>query len=159
MIIQQIKNTLDKLGLNHNVICEKESQTVINLKMQLDSTNSDCYIDIRHPFQQLIIRSISSSIVPEHKRFLIAEFIARVNSICRIGNFELDMETGSFEYKCSYIYDESAPKSESIFTDNLEYTFNALNKFFPGIMSIIYGGRIPKSEFLSIIGSMDPSLN
>lgn len=159
MINNRIKNALETLKYHYSTIVNEAHQTVYNLKMKLNSANADCYVDIRKPNNQLLIRTSTDVLVPVSKRQVIAEFIARVNSFCTLGSFSLDMENGRFEYRCSYLYDESGGNAEEIFKDNLHCNLSVIDDFLPGILSIIYGDKVPKSEFLRLSGQNDPSLN
>ena len=159
MIIKRIQNALDNLKFNYNKVVDEQDQTVINLQVTLNNTNTDCYIDIRYPDNHLLIRSIASTSVPVAKRKPIAEFIAWANSSTSLGCFQLNMETGMLEYQCTYLYDEYSTKTESIFTENFCWAMNVLDNFFPGVMSIIYGNKIPESEFKRITAGPDPNLN
>lgn len=159
MISLKIQNALESLKLRFNKIQDTEELTVYNLNMALDTIQTDCYIEVRKTYRQVIIRTIANTIIPQERRKQIAEFFTRLNYILTLGNFAMNLETGEYEFRCAYLYDELSVDTEDIFSENLFRTFRVLDDFLPGIMGITYGNKVPQAEFLRLTESPNHNLN
>ncbi|HLP91159.1 MAG TPA: YbjN domain-containing protein [Nostocaceae cyanobacterium] len=95
-----------------------------------------CYAQANDTYYQFIFYSVCPVKVPEFKRQLIAEFIARANYNIIIGNFELDFRDGEIRYKTSVDIEDNSLTFTCI--KNLVYTnVKMMDKYLPGIISII----------------------
>jgi len=154
-----IEKALQSLSLNYQVLHDNPSQKVIKLGIAFENGKCDCFIDVRHEQKQVLILSIIPTLVPESHRLRIAEFIARANYGLIIGNFELDFEDGELKYKTSNFYDDTFPASEEVFIRNLFTNFQMMERYFPGIMAVIYANITPQTAINQIENVTDPSLN
>jgi len=102
-----------------------------------------CYAQVNEELEQFVFYSVCSVRVPKSKRPAIMEFLHRVNFGLIIGNFEIDADDGEIRYKTSI----------DVEGDNLTYALikrliypNVLmmDKYYPGIMAILYAGISPK---------------
>ncbi|HRI27118.1 MAG TPA: YbjN domain-containing protein [Chitinophagales bacterium] len=150
---------LNHLGYKYQIIVDKPQQTIIRLGMQLDNGRADIYIDIRPEQEQVLISAVSPVIVPAHKRNAIAEFITRANFGLIIGSFEMDYNDGELKYKCNFLYDEDDCMSEKVFARNLLISFHTLDKYLPGIMTVLYANVMPHSAIAQIENAPDHNQN
>jgi hypothetical protein len=86
---------------------------------------------------------------PEDKRPLIADFMTRANYGMYIGNFELDFNDGEIRYKTSI--DVEGDRLSSPLIKRLVYAnVGVMDKYLPGIMSVIYGGASPTEAIAQV---------
>lgn len=158
-MINTIKKALEENNLNFQTIRSTPEQTVYKLGMTLDNGRCDTFIDIRTENNQVLIYTTLPTTVPENHRVRVAEFLTRANYGLIIGNFELDFEDGEVRYKATYIYDDTFPNTETIFMRNLFVSFNSMDKYLPGVMSVIYANILPNQAITQIENTPNSSMN
>jgi len=83
------------------------------------------------------------------KRQAVAEFLTRVNFGLFIGNFEMDFSDGELRYKTAIDVQDGQLTQEMI--RKLVYSnVMMMDKYLPGIMSIIYAGTAPVEAVATI---------
>lgn len=158
-MINTIKKALEESNLNFQTIRSTPEQTVYKLGMTLDNGRCDTFIDIRTGNNQVLIYTTLPTTVPVNHRVRVAEFLTRANYGLVIGNFELDFEDGEVRYKATYIYDDTFPNTETIFMRNLFVSFNTMDKYLPGVMSVIYANILPNQAITQIENTPNSSMN
>jgi len=158
-MVNTVYNALESLKFNFQTIVEKPNQKVFRLGMQLENGRTDCFIDIRIPDKQVLISSVCPVSIPENKRKQISEFITRANTNLILGAFEMDFNDGQLKYKNNFIYDDTFPHSEDVFIRNLLITYRMLDKYIPGIMSVLYANLEPRAAIAQIENITEPSFN
>ncbi|NJK36359.1 MAG: YbjN domain-containing protein [Oscillatoriales cyanobacterium RM2_1_1] len=117
---------------------EIEHRQVLALGIEGNNGRFDCYAVAREVEQQVTIYSVFPVRVPDHKRPTISTFLMMVNYGIIIGNFELNFYDGEIRYKTSL--DVEGDRLTSALTQHLIYiNVTTMDKFLPGIMSVIYG--------------------
>jgi len=154
-----IKNALEGNQLRYQTLGENQNQTVYKLGIGLENGRADTFIDIRSDAKQVLIFTVFPSNVPANQRIRISEFITRANKGLILGNFELDMEDGELRYKSAYVFDDTFPNSEKVFITNLYTTFNMMDRYLPGIMSVIYANVLPSNAISQIENVANPAMN
>lgn len=154
-----IKNALNNAGLRYTTVINRENQVVHKLGMQLENGRVDLFVDIRPQEEQVIIQTIFPNNIPLHHRDRIANFITRANDGVILGNFEMDYDDGQLKYKCAYVYDDTYPNAESIFMRNLFVSFHMVDKYLPGVMSVVYANVTAKDAIHQIENTTNPSMN
>jgi hypothetical protein len=144
---------------HYDITVDEQKLTIFKLGIRLENTNADTFIHLRTEWNQVLIYTFCPIKVPANQRLSISEFITLVNSNILLGNFEMDFEYGEIRYKSAFAYDDTLPYSEKIFLRNLYVTFNTLDKYFPGIMAVIYGNATPTQAIQQIENVVDPLLN
>ena len=102
--------------------------------------------------KMLIVYIYCPSKVPEDKRLKIAEFITRANYGVMIGNFEEDFSDGEVRYKGALEYTGGELTGKMIEQVIQKCAFT-MNRYFPGIMRVIYGDV----EAVNAIREIEPS--
>lgn len=115
-----------------------EGQPVLQIVFQGENGKWTCYASTRVKQQQFIFYSLCSVNAPEDKRLAVAEFLTRANSGMVIGNFELDFADGEIRYKTS-IDVEGDRLSYAIIRRLVYANVTMMDRYLPGIMSVIYG--------------------
>ena len=108
-----------------------------------------CFAQAKDAQQQFIFYSVLETNVPPDKRQAVAEFLTRANYGLIIGNFEMDFSDGEVRYKTSVDVEGGQLTLQMIKT--LVY-LNVLmmDKYLPGIMSVIYAD-VPPAEAIARI--------
>ena len=154
-----VENALQSNDIKYQVHHESTKQKVFKLGIGLKNGRCDCIIDVRNEPNQVLIFTISPTLVPENRRLRIAEFTSRANYGLVIGNFEMDFEDGELRYKTSYFYDDTFPSSKEVFLGNLYTTFHMMDRYLAGIMSVIYANVSSQSAINQIENDVNPSSN
>lgn len=128
-----------------------EGRPALKLGFQGDNGSWNCYAQAREEPEQFMFYSILDTNVPPDKRAAVAEFLTRANYGLYIGNFEMDYSDGEVRYKTSIIV--KGDRLTPALVKNLVY-LNVLmmDKYFPGIMSVVYGGVSPADAIAKIEG-------
>jgi hypothetical protein len=110
-----------------------------------------CYAQARDEQRQFLCYSVMESKVPEPKRQAVAEFLTRANYGLWIGNFEMDFSDGEVRFKTSV--DVGGGELTTAMVKTLVHT-NVLmmDRYLPGIMSVIYGGTAPAEAVAEVEG-------
>jgi len=96
--------------------------------------------DIKEDKEQLFVYVCCSNRVPEDRRLQVAEFITRSNFGMAMGNFEMDMNDGEMRYKVS-IDVEDGELSCKMVQNMLAASIQTMERYFPGLMAVCYGGQ------------------
>lgn len=89
--------------------------------------------------------------IPEEKRAEIAFFLTRANYNMMIGNFELDLSDGEVRYKSALDF-EGFLLNPSLIKNAIYPTATMMDKYYPGIMSILYGGKSAEEAIAEVEG-------
>ena len=88
---------------------------------------------------------------PEDKRPVLADFLTRANYGLYIGNFEMDFNDGEVRYKTS-IDVEGTELNHALIKGAVYANVAIMDKYLPGIMSVIYGGSSPTEAIALVEG-------
>lgn len=154
-----IKDALEDRSLLFRTNNDDESKTIYQLGMSMENGRIDVYIDIRSESDLVIIYVVSTVFVPANRRDLFSEFLTRANYGLLLENFEMDYSDGEVRYKCTFAYDETFPVSKDVFLRNLYVSVNTMDKYHPGIMSVVYANVPPSNAIAQIENVTDPSIN
>ena len=129
-----------------------EDRPILRLGFQGDNGQWTCYAQAREEETQLLFYSLCPVKAPEDKRPTVAEFLARANYGLFIGNFELDFGDGEIRFKTSI--DVEGDRLSPALVRPLVYT-NVLmmDRYLPGLMSVIYGGETPAEAVAKVEGA------
>jgi hypothetical protein len=108
-----------------------------------------CFAQVRPDLEQFIFYVVMPMRVPETLRLPIAEFLTRANYGLRIGNFEMDFEDGEVRYKSSVDF-EGITLTPSLIRNTMYPAVQTMDRYLPGILSVIYGGRTPAEAIAAV---------
>ncbi len=100
----------------------------------------------------VLVRSVIGFNVPPAKRRSVAEFIARANYGRFLGNFEMDFADGEVGFRTSLAVPED-PLSPTMLTDLVYVNFAATDRYLPGLMAVVYGGRCVRKVIEQVEGT------
>ena len=117
-----------------------EGETILRFHFKGSSGRLLCYAEVDEEKFWLIFYAYMPVNTPPEKMDEMAEFICRANRGMRIGNFELDYDDGEIRYKTS-IDAEGGELTHSMIDNLLRANLSTINRYFPGIMSVIYSDK------------------
>ena len=91
--------------------------------------------------------------IPSQYRMAVCEFITRVNYGVVLGGFELDLDEGDLNYKIVGTVGRENEMDQEAFCRLLYLGNSMLDKYTPGILSILYGGKNAKQAYQLITKS------
>lgn len=132
-----------------------ESKPILSMRHQGKNGSWRCVAQAREndTHRQFIFYSVLESFTPPDKLPAMAEFLTRANYGMVIGNFELDFNDGEVRYKSSIDVTANTEHLTETQFRNLVFT-NVLmmDKYFPGLMSVMYLNRSPADLIAEIEG-------
>jgi hypothetical protein len=117
-----------------------EGETVLRFHFKGSAGRLLCYADVEEDKDWLIFYSYLPVNVPMDRLPQAAEFTTRANRGMRIGNFELDFNDGEVRYKTS-IDVEGGELTHKMIDNLLRANLSTMNRYFKGLMELIYGSR------------------
>ena len=126
-----------------------QGQSILQMGFKGKNGSWACYAQALDEYERFSFHSVMESNVPEEKRLAVAEFQTRVNFGLFMGNFEMDFSDGELRYKTSIDVEDGVLTQEMI--RKLVYSnVMMMDKYLPGIMSIIYAGTSPAEALARI---------
>lgn len=129
-----------------------EGRTVIKTGFEGKNGQFTCYAQERNEQEQFVFYSIFPVRTPENKTHEVAEFVTRANYGMIIGNFELDYSDGEIRYKTSVDVEDS-DVSEPLVRHMMYANVLTMDKYFPGLMRVLYAGIDPTSAIEEVEGA------
>jgi len=119
-----------------------EGKPILSMAFKGDSGSWMCYAQAREEQQQFVFYSVMESNVPADRRQAVAEFLTRANYGLTLGNFEMDFTDGEVRYKTS-VDVEGGELTKQMVKTLVYVNVLMMDKYLPGIMSVIYAGTSP----------------
>ncbi len=129
-----------------------EGRTVVKTGFEGKNGQFTCYAQERKEQEQFVFYSIFPVRTPENKFSEVAEFITRANYGMIIGNFELDYGDGEIRYKTS-VDVEDTDFNEPLVRHMAYANVLTMDKYFPGLMRVLYAGINPVSAIEEVEGA------
>lgn len=108
-----------------------------------------CFAQVRVDLEQFLFYAVAPIKVPEELRMAAAEFITRANYGLRIGNLEMDFSDGEVRYKSSLDF-EGQELTPQLIRLAIYPAVQTLDRYLPGLMAVVYGGKSPKEAVTEI---------
>ena len=128
-----------------------EGKTILRLGFKGKAGSWTCYARVIEDQERFIFYSTMESHIPLDKRPAIAEYLTRANYGLRIGNFEMDFSDGEVRYKTS-IDVEGGELTFKMWKSLVYANVSTMDRYFPGIMSVVYGGTSPEEAIAEVEG-------
>jgi hypothetical protein len=136
-IFSKLIDYMESAGWKYEIL---EGQTIVRFNFKASSGRLLCYGEVDEAKHWLLFYTYMPVNVPSDRIVDMAEFIVRANRGMRIGNFEFDFEDGEIRYKTS-IDSEGGELTDKMIDNLLRANLSTINRYFPGIMELIYGGK------------------
>jgi hypothetical protein len=131
-----------------------EEKTIYRVGFSGKNGQLNCFAQIRVDLEQFLFYAIAPVKVPEEQRLAAAEFITRANYGLRIGNLEMDFNDGEIRYKSSLDF-EGETLTPQLIKLAIYPAVQTLDRYLPGLMAVIYGGKSAAEAVAEIEGSED----
>jgi hypothetical protein len=126
-----------------------ENQPAMSMNFQGQNGRWSCYARVEEEKQIVLFYSYCPVKAPEEKRPILADFLTRANYGLYIGNFEMDFNDGEVRFKTSL--DVEGDELSSALMKRIVYdNVGVMDKYLPGIMSVIYGGASPTEAIAKV---------
>ena len=147
-MLQATKAGLDAIGFNYEVQPLKTSDgpQLVTFGMKIKSGITKVIISIRENAKTWCLYMQAPSMIPEEHRSRASLFLCRANYGLVIGDMEMDLEDGEIRFKISNHLTESK-LSPAMVEQAVGLATHSMDKFFPGLMAVVYGGRDPKGAY------------
>lgn len=119
-----------------------EGKPILSMAFKGDNGSWMCYAQAKEEQQQFVFYSIMESNVPADRRQAVAEFLTRANYGLTLGNFEMDFADGEVRYKTG-VDVEGGQLTKQMVKTLVYVNVLMMDKYLPGIMSVIYAGMPP----------------
>lgn len=107
-----------------------------------DMFSSTYYFEIKVDLEQFLFYIVPDFIAPTEEMPLVAEYVARVNSGMRIGNFEVDFRNGEIRFKSSINF-KGEKLTPALIDGAVEPALEAYETYMPGLVNVIAGLETP----------------
>ncbi len=155
---EQIIAFLEKINYTYQIEQDTEEQTLIKLGVELTVGGATGLV-IVHNRAGLVECYASASVnIPESHRLEVSKYIDIANAISYLGHLQLNHANGHIRSKTYYRFQEEG-MHELIIQDNLTEVFHLLDKFLPGIMNVVYGGRNADEAIEELLNKVNPKNN
>lgn len=141
---------------------KSENQPSMSMNFQGTNGRWACYARAEEEKQIVLFYSYCPVKAPEEKRPILADFLTRANYGLYIGNFEMDYNDGEVRFKTSLdvegnksVGEEGKEPTElgSALMKRVVYNnVGVMDKYLPGIMTVIYGGASPQEAIAKVEG-------
>jgi hypothetical protein len=155
----QVIRILSEDNLRFSIMRESDSQTIINLGMALNSGNVDTFIDLQTDLRLIEIVTFTPINIPENKRDEVARYFNLIALSLSYGHFEIDPSTGRFRCKTYLILTEGQNSPDEVIIRCFYSNVNVMDKYFPGLMQIVFGNLTAKRAIEKMHSDIDPQLN
>jgi hypothetical protein len=133
-----------------------DNQPALQLGYRGEAGEWLCYCQARDDVFQFVFHSVCPLTVPPAKRLAMAEFLTRANYGMLIGNFEMDFEDGEIRYKTG-VNLEDTNLTDSMIRPQVYANVLMMDKYLPGINSVIYSDVAPKDAIFTIESAVPKS--
>jgi hypothetical protein len=157
-MVNTISSVIENLGYDYQILVDDPTITVFRMAIALEHAKTDCIIDVRIPDKIVAVFIISPVSAPESGRKRVSEFLTMANYGLILGGFEMDMDDGELRYKSSFIY-ENEVGEEYEFKQHLFNALYTMDRYFPGIMAVLFTGLEPRVAISQINNYIDPKMN
>lgn len=129
--------------------CDSERPELLRTSVKGRNTDMRGTFLIRQEKDQVTFYVQLPSKAPEGRQREAMEFITRANYGMNIGNFEMDMQDGEIRFKVAL--DVEAGILSTIMVRNMmTAAFFTVDRYFPGLMSVLFGNAIPAAAVREI---------
>jgi len=136
---------------DHWPVSVVEERKTIKTGFNGDHGEFNCFAQAREEQEQFAFYSVFPVKTNAKDFGAVAEFITRANFGMIIGNFEFDFSDGEIRYKTSV--DLEGVEVQASLLRNLVYAnVLTMDKYFTGLMRVMYGGITPEEAIREIEG-------
>lgn len=117
---------------------QTQSQRHLLVPAEGESGAFNCLAETREEQEQMLFYAMIPFRVPAERRYAIAEYIVRANTMLAIGSFDLDLDDGLVAYKTA-IEVASLPLVPDLIRPLIEYAVAEADRHMPGLRAVLSG--------------------
>jgi hypothetical protein len=133
-------------------LCQEEGWEIIELdndQFLIDFEDdaidgASCFAHCREKQNQFIFYSVLFDNIKEESRAKVNEFLTRFNNAVAIGNFEIDLDTGTVRYRTSFDFDKTEATPDLIAP--MIYANTTIVKKFLQLIFDVASDKTPPAE-------------
>jgi hypothetical protein len=129
-----------------------EDEGEIHLVFKGNNSRYDCYTETCDKSKTFLVYSYMRYKILPKKRQNIAEYLTRANFELTCGNFEMNFSDGEVRYRTS-INIEDGNLTNDMIAQLLYGNIESMDRYYPGIMSIVNSEISPEDALHQIINS------
>lgn len=148
-IFNAVVDFLTDDGWKYTILEDDSELLALTLSFKGHHGSWQCFTIVDEGKHWLRFYSILPVHVPEEKRLAMAEFITRANYGLMLGNYEMDMNDGEVRFKTS-VDAEGGTLGPRMIDNMLRSNLITMDRYFTGLMAVIYGDRPPAEVFEEI---------
>lgn len=143
--------TLTKYVESREWTVEKIRPTAFQAKVEGDLCPVDLFFQVHDQFEQFLFYVVPRINLLPDMMPNVAEYICRVNTGLRIGNFATDYENGQVSVKSSVNF-EAVELTEQLIDNTVRPALDAYEEFFPSLLDVMAGAETPESAVRKLDG-------
>ncbi|QXP84744.1 YbjN domain-containing protein [Methylococcus sp. Mc7] len=154
-MLDAVRHYLDSDGWTYS---ERERGGLFSLSATVGLASGEfrTFFDVNDEEERFAVYVYAPVKVPEKYRGSVAEFLTRVNYRLFLGKFEFDLDDGQVRMVSTVFMGGSALSQAMI--DQMENSAHmTMNKYWPGIMSVAYGGQSAAEALAAVDAEADAS--
>lgn len=128
-----------------------EAETALKTSFSGKNGEFSCLARALEDRHQFVFTSDLPVMVPEAQRAELAAFITRANYGMLMGAFELNLDSGEVHFRTG-VDMEDVPPTAALIRNVIYVNVLTMDKYFPGLMRVIYGGIPAAQAILEIEG-------
>ena len=147
---------LDEVGLNYAVLPEDETKPndrLIQYGLKCECGLCRYILAIKESDDRFIVYVQAPSYVPTANRTQAALYLTYVNYGMTIGNFEMDLNDGEVRFKNTVDF-QGSHLSVDMVKHMIGLPAAIMDRFFPGLMAVVYGSQDPKAAYDNVTRDM-----
>ncbi|MFH0826000.1 MAG: YbjN domain-containing protein [Pseudomonadota bacterium] len=149
--LKDIADFLTEGDWHYNVRDDK----AFSMGVQGDNATFEVFVEFHEENDVIVIETTFPFRVPENKRTLVSELLARINLGRFHGCCQMDLTNGFVCYHTAMPIDNS-PFNKDIFERLLQTSMNMSDWTYPAFMSVIYGGMSPEEALKLVETETEP---
>ena len=154
-IMDAIRRNFDDAHWNYSYEeSDQDGDEIIRMGMRTKQLENCRTIVVGRGDEGFTVYSISPVKVPEEARLRVAEYLTRANYGLTIGNFELDFSDGEVRYKVTNFCGD-IDLDQEIIDRQVGCGYSMMDRYFPGIMQVMYSGVSPEAAIEEAEGRRD----
>jgi hypothetical protein len=103
-----------------------------------------CFLEIYIDQQQFVSYLLFEPVVPEVHRAAVQEFVTRANHGMKIGNFEMDLDSGAVRYKSSVGF-AGAELTEVLVVNAVMMALGSVRPYSAAFLGVVDGSQEPRA--------------
>ena len=132
----------------------EEDETALQFEISGKNAYFKGYVYTEESLRHVVILIFVPNLIPENKRIAVAEYFNRANYGLSVGNFELDMDDGEARYRVA-VDIEGGEMSTTMVENMVGMGFVLTDRYYPGIMALLYSDATPAEAIAAVEGSAD----